>query len=295
MNAPTNLSDFWTAWPLFEDAVLSGTIAGVLLGVLGVYIVLGRMVFLSAALSQVAGFGVTLAYAAQAYLGLTAAVASPTLGAALLTLLCLTLIWHNGEDQRARRDSMLGIIYLVGSAGTLMVSSKIVQELHDVKTLLFGSSVAVLPEDFMVILVFGTVMIAGHAWWWRGFVEVTYDEATSVVRGMPVRVIKLALLVSIALSVSICTRVLGALPSFAFSVFPAMTAIAIASNIPRAMFLAALIGGGCGFYGYVFAFLYEFPVGASQAIVGLITWLITLGSSRVLRKIRRPASEVSHG
>ncbi len=283
MTATTDLDAFWNAWPLFQDSILTGTCAGVLLGVLGVYIVLGRMVFLTAALSQTAGLGVTLAFAAQVYLGVSAAIASPLAGASILSLASLFLIWNNQEHGRARRDSMLGFLFLVGSAGTLVVSSKIVQELHDVQTLLFGSSVAVLPGDFRLISMFGLGVMCLHLWWWRGFVEVVYDQDTALVRGMPVQVLKLTLLISIALSVSLCTRVLGALPSFAFSVFPAMAAVVWASNIPRAMGLAAVIGGACGFLGYVAAFLYEVPVGPAQALVGAAIWLLAALTSRVAK------------
>jgi zinc transport system permease protein len=294
MPATTSLGDFWEAWPLFADAVLTGVILGAVLGVLGVYIVLGRMVFLSAALSQVAGFGVTLAYAAQIHLGIAASLASPTLGATLLSLLCLTLIWRNSEQERARRDSMLGLIFLVGSAGTLMVASKIIQELHDVKTLLFGSSVAVLPEDFHMVMVFGALMLAIHIWWWRGFVEVTYDEDTASVRGMPVRLIKLVLIITIAVAVSVCTRVLGALPAFAFSIFPAMAAIIVANNLLRAMLIAACIGGASGFLGYLFAFLYDFPVGPSQAITGLVFWCLAIVIAKLVNQLQTPSSGSQH-
>ena len=120
MTATIELSDFWEAWPLFEDAVLTGTFVGLTLGVLGVYIVLGRMVFLSAALSQVASFGVTLAYAGQIFLGMSAAIASPTMGAWILSIGCLALIWRNSEMDRSRRDTMLGVMFLLVDLFLLM-------------------------------------------------------------------------------------------------------------------------------------------------------------------------------
>jgi zinc transport system permease protein len=63
----------------------------------------------------------------------------------------------------------------------------------------------------------------------------------------------------------VATRVLGALPVFAFSVLPAMAAILVANNVRAAMVLAALLGALAGGAGYVLAFLYTWPVGASQA------------------------------
>jgi ABC-type Mn2+/Zn2+ transport system permease subunit len=48
-----------------------------------------------------------------------------------------------------------------------------------------------------------------------------------------------------------------------------MAALRIAKNIQRALWLAAILGAISGFTGYLFAFLFELPVGASQAFVAL--------------------------
>jgi len=283
MTATIELSEFWEAWPLFEDAVLTGTFVGLTLGVLGVYIVLGRMVFLSAALSQVASFGVTLAYAGQIFLGMSAAIASPTLGAWILSIGCLVLIWRNSEMDRSRRDTMLGVMFLIGNAGTLLVASKITHELHDVRTLLFGSSVAVAPEDLQIVIGFMTFTLLLHLWWWRGFVEVTYDEDTAKVRHLPVSFVKFILLVSIAVFISVATRIIGALPAFAFSVFPALAAIELSSNVPRALCVAGIAGACCGFGGYLLAFVLDLPVGPAQAALGLMIWIAAVVVARLTR------------
>ncbi|HET6344463.1 MAG TPA: metal ABC transporter permease, partial [Myxococcota bacterium] len=157
MGEGTTVQAFFEAWDLFREAALSGAAAGALLGWLGVYVVLRRMVFLSAALSQAAGFGVTLAFFAQVYGGVPASIASPTLGAAFTTLLATAGVMVDRSPTGARRDSILGCIYLVGAAGALVVGTRIVQELQDIETVLFGSAVAVLPEQFrlLVLLVLG--------------------------------------------------------------------------------------------------------------------------------------------
>ena len=64
MNA--TLQTFLDGWDVFRDPVLASFVAGATLGLLGVYIVLRRMVFVSAALSQAAGLGV--AYLDEAFL-----------------------------------------------------------------------------------------------------------------------------------------------------------------------------------------------------------------------------------
>jgi zinc transport system permease protein len=263
--APT-LGDFLAAWELFRDPVLAGVIAGSTLGYLGVYIVLRRMVFVSAALSQAAGLGVALAFYAQIALGANAdGLGDPLLSAMVFTIATMLLLVREGVERWMSRESVLGAVYLVGAAGALLVGTKIRQEAHDIQAILFGAAVLVTPADLTKLEVVGAASLLLQLVAGRGLRFVSFDRDGARIRGLPVRLLDLSLFVSIALSVSVATRVLGALPVFAFSVLPAMAAILIAPNVRAALVLAAVFGALAGGAGYLTAFLYTWPVGASQA------------------------------
>jgi zinc transport system permease protein len=51
MNEGATLAELWQNFELFRDAIFCALFSGVLLGFLGVYVVLRRMVFASAAIS----------------------------------------------------------------------------------------------------------------------------------------------------------------------------------------------------------------------------------------------------
>ena len=87
------LSAFFEAWDLFREPALAGAVAGALLGMLGIYVVLRRMVFLSAALSQSASLGVSLAWFAQVRWSVPAWIASPTTGGTAASLLAAAIVW----------------------------------------------------------------------------------------------------------------------------------------------------------------------------------------------------------
>ena len=76
--------DFVSSWALYRDPVICGVVAGAVLGVLGVFVVLRRAVFVTAAVSQSAALGVALAFWLGIYLGVTP---PPVLCALLLALL----------------------------------------------------------------------------------------------------------------------------------------------------------------------------------------------------------------
>ena len=261
------VGEFFAAWELFRDPTLTGTLAGAMLGALGVYVVLRRMVFLAASASQAASFGVAGAY----FLTLNAAWAVgtwvPTLGALAMTFLTLWIVASDTSHEHHRRDSVLGFVFLTCSAGTLALGTRIVQEIQDIESVLFGTAVAVLPEDFHLVAVLSVVILAVQIWGWRGFNAVSFDRTGAVVRGLPVRGLELALFVGLGVALAVCTRVLGALPTFAFSVLPALAAVNLAPNVRICLILAAGFGAASGFGGYLVAFLFELPVGASQPLL----------------------------
>ncbi|MBM66819.1 MAG: ABC transporter permease [Myxococcales bacterium] len=271
------LSVFFEHWELFRDPSLTGALAGMMLGMMGVYVVLRRMVFLAATVSQAASFGVAGAY----FLGLSAIDSigsiAPILGALFMTFATLWLIAADTSHEQHRRDSLLGFMFLACAAGTLVVGTKIVEEIQDIESVLFGTAVAVLPSDFRLMTILAVLILAVHIWGWRGFSAVSFDRTGALVRGLPVRGLEFGLFIGLGVGLAVSTRVLGALPTFAFTVLPALAAVNIAPNVRLCLMTAALLGAISGFGGYLLAFLFDFPVGATQTLVAAafasLTWL----------------------
>jgi zinc transport system permease protein len=272
--APT-WADFLVGWDmgLYGPPILCAMLAGVTLGYLGVFIVLRRMVFITAAVSQAAGLGVALSFWAGIHLGLEV---SPVVGALALALLVTAVVGLPADRMRLSQESLLGVAYLACWAGAILVGDRIIQEAHDIASILFGTAVLVRDEDVYFVggaaaLVF-VVSLFAH----RGFAFAAFDPTSARVQGLPVRALDLVSWVLVAITVSVATRALGVLPIFAFAVLPAMAALAVVDRLRYALPLAALLGAMAGGVGYLFAFFYEFPVGASQATVALGLFLLAV-------------------
>ncbi len=284
--APT-LDGFLAAWELFRDPALAGALAGGLLGFLGVYVVLRRMVFLSAALTQAAGLGVAVELYAHLQLGVTGLLAAPLLGATGATLLATALL---ASIHGPARDRALGFAYLAGAAGTLALGTRIVEGVQEIQGILLGSAVVVLPEDLRLLAVVAAVIGLVHLVGLRGFVQASFDRDGAAVRGLPVRALDLVLLGSVAVAIAVATKILGALPVLAFSVLPATAAIRLAPNVPRALAGAAVLGVLAGFGGYLLAYLAQLPVGAAQALVAGAWVVLAELAARLRARSRRTAT-----
>lgn len=277
VDAGPSLGAFFEAWELFGTPALAGAVAGMVLGAIGVYVVVRHLVFLSAALSQAAGLGVALSFWVGERMPAFDGHRTASIGAAAFTGIAALPFFARSKN--SRRDGWLGLTWLVGAAGTLVVGSRIV-EVEDVHALLFGSAVVVLPDQFHSLVVLAILVLALHAWWVRGFVYASLDPDSARTNGVPVRLLDLTLLATLALSLSLATRILGALPVFAFTVLPAMAALRLVATVPRAMIVAGFVGAASGFLGYLVAYLLSFPVGASQALVAAMFVVVATALGR---------------
>lgn len=279
-------AQFQASFELFRDPILCALLAGGVLGFLSVYVVLRRMVFVSAAVTHSAGLGVALAFFAQIHLGLHV---DPMLGATALSVAATLLLMMDPARLKLTRESMLGLAFAFAGGAAVLVGDRIAQEAHDIQGILFGTAVLVTPENLYTVAGVGGAILLLQLWWYRGFTFVSFDRIGAIVQGLPVRLLDATLMMSIGIMVGVSARALGSLPVFAFSTLSAIAALMLDLRLPWTFLLATLAGCISGVGGYLFAFFFDFPVGGSQTVLSSALVLLAallrslqklLGSSR---------------
>jgi zinc transport system permease protein len=255
-------ADFLAGLELYRDAMLCGAAAGLVLGYLGVFVVLRRLVFVPLAVTHAAGFGVALAFFLQLHLG---DWVDPTLGALFCSIAVSIALLSN--PRRVTAESVIGLIYILAASGAVLLGSRISQEAHELGAIIFGTAVAVRPADLHATLLAGAIVLAIQLWTRRGLIFSSFDPDGARVQQLPVRLLDSTLLLSTGLMVAVATHALGAMPVFAFTVLPAIAALGLVRRIGGALALAALIGCLCAVIGYIVSFFLELPVGASQTVL----------------------------
>ncbi|AFE11210.1 MULTISPECIES: metal ABC transporter permease [Corallococcus] len=278
---PSKWEQFQAGWELFRDPILCALIAGCVLGFLSVYVVLRRMVFVSAAVTNTAGLGVALAFFAEIHLGVHV---DPLVGAVVLSVAATLLLMIEPARLRLSRESLLGCAFAFAGGAAILVGDRIAQEAHDIQGILFGTAVLVTPDQLQAVAVSGAVLMVLHLWWFRGIAFVSFDRIGATVQGLPVKLLDTVLMVSIGIMVGVCARALGALPVFAFSTLSAIAALVLDLRLPWTFFTATVLGGIAGAGGYLFAYFYDFPVGGSQTVLSGVLVLLMM----LVRLIRVP-------
>lgn len=275
-------ADFVDGLEIFLDPMICGAAAGLVLGFVGVWIILRRMVFVSAAITHSAGLGVAAAFYAQIHMGLGQHASTPVLGAFIFGMGSTLLLAVDPERLRLTRESLIGLVFIFTSGAVLLVGDRISQESHDIHAIIFGTAVMVSKGDLYTTLAVGGVVLGVQLWLRRGLVFASFDPDGARVQGLPVRKLDAVLLLSIGLMVSVTTRALGAMPVFAFSVLPAMAALSLCRRMGTVFILAASLGGLSAVLGYMASFFLHFPVGASQTVVAAVF----TGAAMLLGRLR---------
>ena len=260
---------FWDSSFLWLEAVIAASAVGAACAVVGVYTILRRVVFLPAALSQVSGFGVVLAFLLPAwFVSLEGSFLShPLIVAAVVTLAASLLFGWMPEPRRLSRDAVIGVAFILASALILIIGDRIPEGGHDIKDILYGNAVAVESSQMVVALVVSVGVIAVHAVLMRPFLFASFDPDTASAHRVPVRAIDAVLFLSIGLTIAVATKTIGALPVFAFGVLPGVAALSAFHDMRRVLVVAAVIGAASAFLGYWLSFVASVPTGPCMAAV----------------------------
>ncbi len=283
---------FWDAYDFWRDAVAGTLIAAAMLGYLGVHVLLRRVVFVGAALTQVSGVGIAASFWLASFLALPDAHQpdhplwlSPQLFALAFALGAALLFSLVREGRRLSVEAVVGLGWVLASAALLLVlsSGRIVQEAHEVDDLLYGNAVLISPAQVRLLAGVASAVLAVHLLFFRQFMFVSYDAEMARTLGHRTRLVDLALFATLGVGISFAVRVLGALPAFGFLVVPAASALLLVRRAHHAFPLAALFGAAGGALGYYLAFTQSYPTGA--AMVAASSLFLLPGA--LLRLVRR--------
>ena len=272
---------FWEARFLWQEPMLAAVVGAALLGYLGFFVVLRRIAFMSAALSQVSGLGVATAFWVGSFASITPHDATPFYlapGFFALLFACVGAVAMSlpARSKRVTPESVVALAYLAASAMVIVVlaSPRIAQEAHKVGDLLFGNAV-VVKHEFLVELCVAAVLTFGlHAVFFKDFLFCSFDPETARALGYPVTWLDLGLQLSLAVCVAVSTRALGALPVFAFLVLPAGAALLFSERLRVVVVLSVLIAVFSAAAGYYLSWTLSLPTGPVMVALSASFWLL---------------------
>ncbi|MCX6142573.1 MAG: metal ABC transporter permease [Ignavibacteriales bacterium] len=252
------------------NALIVSAILGLLLSYLGVHVVGRGIVFVDLALGQISMLGVAFA----GFVGWDETVISilfTMIGAFLLSFIKI-------KDKRLKHEAIIGIVYAVASAGTVLLISKTPHGESDISEVLFGSLFTVTTSQIVSLsIVFGIIAVVQFLFR-KKFFELTEQFENRQVEHM--RVFDLwnfLFYLSIGLSIVFAVRLAGVIPVFSYLIVPPVAAVLLAQRKNVVVWISIIFSALGGFLGIYCSVQFDFPAGSSVvAALGALFVLVAL-------------------
>ncbi len=263
---------------------------------LGLHVLARGVIFVDLALAQVAALGITIAFLAghpmQSEAAYLYALAFTVSGAGLFSLT---------RFRRAAaipQEAVIGIVYAVSAALTVLVVDRAPQGAEHIKQLLVGSILTVTPGETARLALLYTVIGAVHVAIRRPLLEISFDPDGASTRGRAVRGWDFAFYVTFGVVVTSSVRAAGVLLVFSYLIVPAAVGALLSGSVAGRLVIGWTVGAMVSALGLWASFAWDLPTGAAVvATFGALMAVVAsaLGLRALARSVRERGWEALRG
>ncbi len=242
------------SYDFMKNALLAGILVSIACGVVGTYVVVKGISFISGSISHAAYGGIGLGY----YLGI-----NPMLGATIFTVLSALGMGIVSHKTKQKEDTIIGMMWAVGMALGIIFIKLSPGYTADLMSYLFGSILTVPVGDLWLMLLLDLIIVLIVLLFYESFKLVAFDEEYAETLGLNTLALNLLLLFLIALTVVVMIRAVGIILVIALLTIPAAIARQLSKRLPLMMVLATLLGIVFAIVGLLLSYLWDLPSGAT--------------------------------
>ena len=268
---------------LLFSALLAGFAASVVSGIVGSYVVVKRIVFIAGSISHSVLSGIGFCIWLERTQGVT--WASPLIGALGAAILSALILGWIHLYYRQREDSVISALWTIGMAVGILFISQTPGFNVELTNFLIGNILWVSKTDLLILLSLDILTILLVVCLHKRFLAICFDEEQARLQGLKVSALYLTLLMLIAISIVLLLQVVGVVLVLTMLTIPAAIANLMTSSLSRMMLVAILISCAFCFFGNWIAYNFDWPTGATIALIAGGCYVFSLALSK--QKIRK--------
>jgi len=253
-------------YEFMRNALVAAVLVSIACGIVGTFIVIKRIVFISGGISHAAFGGIGLGY----LLGI-----NPVLTAIPFSLMSALGIGVVSKKTRISEDAAIGILWTVGMALGILFIGLAPGYAPDLFSYLFGSILTVPFTDIIIMLILDLIIIATVMLLYKEFQALSFDEEFSEIAGVPTQTLYLILLCLVALSIIVLIRVVGIVLVIALLTIPTTIVQQFTHKLRNLIFYSAVCAVILTVAGLWFSYLFDLPSGATIVLLLASVFLIS--------------------
>ena len=267
-----------------RNALMAGLLVSIACGIVGTFVVVNRIVFISGGIAHAAYGGIGLAY----LFGF-----NPVLGAILFSLAAALGMGVVQRRTRQRADTIIGVMWSIGMAIGIVSVDLTEGYKADLMSYLFGSILSVPSTDLLIMLLVDITIIILVTLFYKELLAISFDETFSTIENVPVDAIYLILVCMIALTVVMMMRVVGLIMVIALLTMPAAISGQFAKKMKKMMIWASVLGVIFTTTGLWISYFANLTSGATIILVSAVAYVLSLAAKLVVRHRGSDSAEVT--
>ncbi len=253
------------SYTFFQNALLGSLFACIACGMIGTYVVVRRLVFISGGITHASLGGIGMGF----FFGW-----NPILSAMIFSILSAFGIEWLSSRQEVREDSAIGTFWSLGMAvGIIFIYLKpgFAPNLNDY---LFGNILTITRADIMWLAILSVVLFIVFAMFRREILYAAFDSDFAKTRNLPVNLIKYAMMAFMAITIVLSIRLVGIVLLLSILTVPQMTANLFTANFVKMIWLSVIIGFvGC-ILGLFLSAVLDVPSGVFIIFTQIVIFLL---------------------
>lgn len=258
-------------YDFMRNALAAGLAASVLCGVIGIYVILNKIVFISDGIAHAAFGGIGLGY----FLGSDPLAFG--IGSAVITALGIGMV---SSRARISEDTAIGVFMATGMALGIMLLTLSKGYARDLYGYLFGNILAVTRSDVLLIAALTLIILALVFLLYKEFLLLSFDPVYAQAIGLPVQSLRLLLLVMVAFSVVILIKIVGIIMVIALLTIPGAISRRHMLGLPAIMAGSIILGAIFVTIGLLISYELDVPSGATIILTAAMAFFLSTVLSR---------------
>ena len=264
------------SYQFFQNALGASLLTAVICGLVGAYIVVRRIVFVSGGITHASFGGIGLGL----YLGI-----NPILSAAGAAVLAAFSIGKLSRSEGIREDSAIASVWALGMALGVLFMTLTPGYATSLPSYLFGNILLVTSGDLIALGALALVLVLLFVLGSRRILYIAFDADFARVRGLRVELWERLLLLLVAVSLVLTIRSVGIMLLLSLLTLPQTTVGLFTSDFRQIIFGSIILSALANVGGLLLSY-YVLSVPSGVLIILLLFLFLALGKclSALLRK-----------
>lgn len=254
----------------FTNAFIASILIGIICGIIGSFVVIKKMSFISGGIAHASFGGIGIAY----FLGM-----NPLLGALIFAILSALGIGIINRKNKLQEDASIGTVWAIGMAIGLLFIHLTPGYSADLFSYLFGNILLTSNVELVWIFLLCALVVGCSLVMFKWLFAFILDEEFLLASGVRTFPIYLFLLIITAISIIALIKVVGAILVIALLSLPSATMQLFSKRFSSIIFGSIVLAITFNLAGLFLSYYYNLPTGPviilSAGIIYFFSWLLT--------------------